>query len=1230
MDDYPRASLDHNVPLLVTLGIPSDESPYNPALEPTLKDQATLVRSEEAPLESDQAQALLGYILDRDASDLPWNGLQDALSKYKFRVRTAARTLLLPPRRARLPDGIEPPQSPAVLHSPFSPLSPVSSLYPDGLVDTRWLRKHQELVPSVLLTFYSLTSDLTQATLRDNRIKSDINAIKNALIQSGYKTRLAVVVLGDNTRPSGDGTQDRLENIRKLCGIDTKSFFFVPPQETQEGLERIVENTLTTLYSHATEYYRDLGRHARKKRSRGVAPQPTVPPTTGTSRSLSLQDWNVRYDFKSAIFAEYRQEMDAAWRSFEQAYENLLSSEVVELIPSWSPRWDEARLLADIIAIRSLRCLLWNGQTTAAVRRWQLHRDRISDLVDSRGSGTNNYGWEAWEARWATVMANLLERVKLPDLAPVTLALYAQPEKAAMGDRLRPWDLLHHPGYWYHIAATHLYRRRSFALVIPDDDRRPPGSSPASKVAHTAFAYDTYMCPEPHQEYPLPGFKGVNHPQLIIDSLMKARSEFQKRQQLRMAAELTLECGREYTVVQDWQNVLLLLEPLWRDMSFRTEGWLDVAEDLSWTLRNAASNVGRPDLVLTVDWELLNRGFTKRRNWHYDIYKSLEGIDLESKPTVKIHDGNVLSFLSTSFVFKNEEGKAGQSVQAQLSITSNAHQGSAPIAVNRLQVDFAGSIRTLVLEHKNGASDVQQRHRYVTLSQVSLEERTSNPAGDDAPPSPEGHSSTASLQGDVDMTLAPGVTLVFAMDIPLREPGEANAASTRFVVNHDTFDIEYVARFQDSTAADTWYTSASSKRILSRGNTHSIHILPRPPKMEIKQLAVPDEFYTNESIDLRFEITNAEEESASTKLDVILRGEDLSPSVLQIEGQDGSHAAEAGEEESVIQGVAFGTIENGKSKTVTLRIDPYATSTQFELTLQATYHLETDTATSIIQTAIFQVSVVNPFEANYELLPRLHPDPWPTLFVYEGHDDPDTAVKIPKGLSQAWCLVTRYASFAAAGLLVKDIDINIRAPPTVRCLTTKNHNIPDDGREVHPKTIEEASFDLVAQKLSLDDRSPASLDVSFTIKWTRLSDAAGPVNTTVLPVPRLNIFGIEPRVLGSVSYVKDMVVLEITIENASNHFLTFGLTMEPSEEFAFSGSKQTTLHLLPVSRRSVAYRMLPLVRGEFVRPALVVRDKYFQKVLRVIPTEGMKMDKEGFLVWVPPEEEDDDGYDGRE
>jgi hypothetical protein len=90
MDDYPRFSLDHNVPLLVTLGVPSEESPYTTDLDPALRADAVAVESQVPSLDSDQAQDLLSYILDRDASDLPWNG-RDAAVKYRFRVRTAER-----------------------------------------------------------------------------------------------------------------------------------------------------------------------------------------------------------------------------------------------------------------------------------------------------------------------------------------------------------------------------------------------------------------------------------------------------------------------------------------------------------------------------------------------------------------------------------------------------------------------------------------------------------------------------------------------------------------------------------------------------------------------------------------------------------------------------------------------------------------------------------------------------------------------------------------------------------------------------------------------------------------------------------------------------------------------------------------------------------------------------------------------------------------------------------
>jgi len=178
---------------------------------------------------------------------------------------------------------------------------------------------------------------------------------------------------------------------------------------------------------------------------------------------------------------------------------------------------------------------------------------------------------------------------------------------------------------------------------------------------------------------------------------------------------------------------------------------------------------------------------------------------------------------------------------------------------------------------------------------------------------------------------------------------------------------------------------------------------------------------------------------------------------------------------------------------------------------------------------------------------------------------------------------------------------------------------------------------VTAQKMSLDDRQPVSVDVSIVIQWQRRDEQDQPVNTTTMAAGQYLVLSTEPRVLASVFETPStpaatapddsLMHLDITIENPSAHFLTFGLTMEPSDEFAFSGAKQTTVHLLPMSRRAVTYRLLPLVRGTFVRPGLVVRDKYFQKMLRVIPTEGMKIDKDGLLVWVPPSE-DEEGEDG--
>jgi trafficking protein particle complex subunit 11 len=204
-------------------------------------------------------------------------------------------------------------------------------------------------------------------------------------------------------------------------------------------------------------------------------------------------------------------------------------------------------------------------------------------------------------------MANLIEKVNYPELEPSSSLFFRPPEKNLSAERLQPWELLHHSGYWYRAAAEHLLDRRKLAQLIPEEDRKPVDGSAQAGISRKAYNYDTYMCPEPHEEYPLVG-PGINHAQLIYDHLTLARTEFHKRRQKRASVELALDSCRELEKMGKWQQLLELLAPLWRDMSFRSEGWWDITEAVSWVLRNAACEAGQKELIVAIDWELMNKG----------------------------------------------------------------------------------------------------------------------------------------------------------------------------------------------------------------------------------------------------------------------------------------------------------------------------------------------------------------------------------------------------------------------------------------------------------------------------------------------------------------------------------------------------------------------------------------------------------------------------------------------
>jgi hypothetical protein len=282
-------------------------------------------------------------------------------------------------------DAVNRPRSPsksAELHSPLSPLSPGSPIFPDGVFTPLWLAKHQRQIPAVFVAFFDIKAD--NSTVDDDQIKADINGVRAGLSRSGFKTRFAAVLLSDKSILQAAGLEDRLAGIRRATNLDTKTgLFFMPPVSSQSEMSAFVQGVLSTLQPSVVEYYRDLTKHARRKKARG-----SIPSTVSTPSSQSLS--NV---VKQGVFAEFRQEMDVAERHYSQAIEDLFNPEgVFETTPSWHPRWNEARLLSDSLAMRVIRCQLWNGLSSGASQSWSNYRLRMKDLVDRRGKGSQTYG----------------------------------------------------------------------------------------------------------------------------------------------------------------------------------------------------------------------------------------------------------------------------------------------------------------------------------------------------------------------------------------------------------------------------------------------------------------------------------------------------------------------------------------------------------------------------------------------------------------------------------------------------------------------------------------------------------------------------------------------------------------------------------------------------------------------------------------------------------------------
>jgi hypothetical protein len=571
--------------------------------------------------------------------------------------------------------------------------------------------------------------------------------------------------------------------------------------------------------------------------------------------------------------------------------------------------------------------------------------------------------------------------------------------------------------------------------------------------------------------------------------------------------------------------------------------------------------------------------------------------------------------VSIDFTFQKNEGNVGEPLPSQIAITSTARPGSAPITMSTLRFQFKGCLSKIQLIHE---SDDSASGSQSQLYDRVLEEQSPNPS--EEKPGWSGH---------VDLTMHPGQTKVYSFPVVFREAGEVETVASEFEIETAKFKLVVPTRELQADATPTWWVKTESTvkpRKLKGTSGIVVKVLPKPPKMEIRLPDVRDHYYTDEPVTLAIEITNQEEEDTEAVLEVRLLGrskDTLAYSWVHDASSPMKEVPPPLDGDMDLPGHVVGLLAKGASTTEKIRLTAPAEPSDYALEVKVLYHLLSDRDIPVSKTTLADLIFMGPFETSYGLTPRVHPDPWPSYFELQEAEAQQVSESADSyGIAQKWHLKAKVASFAEEILVLKDLAVETHA---IHGGATCDIKREFDGVDapLPPNKIHEWSFCIDIRKNNLEERRPTAIDTSLNILWQRSGDPSNPTVMTSIPIPRIHIPSSEPRVLATATHstsVPGLIHMDYTLENPTMHFLTFELSMEASEEFGFSGPKLRTLQLLPMSRQTARYNLLPLATGVWLTPQLRVVDRYFNKTLKVQATDGVRNDKKGVSVWVVGED----------
>ncbi|KAK9466617.1 Gryzun, putative trafficking through golgi-domain-containing protein [Lipomyces arxii] len=1209
MDLYPPEYICHNLPLMLVSGLTS--TPSSPAPGLTFSD-STSPRVSPTPDTSLPNGPQLLKAFTEGAEGHVW---ESSALKSERKAAAPVYRVLAVPKNFQLPTKKASPLSPAsvssfssttkqtVQHSTLSPLSTESPLYPDGIMNQFWLRKYRNLLPSVFVSVHEIftnTEDTQVKLSHDNDLIKEINEHRKQMAARNVK--LAIVIVSSRTILQNIDISDRVTYLRRTTGMDARTgLFFLPPGS---DIQTFVKELKGALYPTALDFYGALLKHARRKRGHTPSPSSSALPT---SSQLDLAGWNIRYEFKQAVFAEYKQEIDVAIKLYGIVYEALL--EFFDSIPVDSFRWNEARMLLDIIAFKILKCNLYQNQPIMAQKVFNVHMESVTALVQKRFSTHDTYCYYAWRARQYHMLGQLLDMVP-EDISPRNSS-FASVGTGIVGSDFPSANVLHHSGFQYLYAAAATVERKNRAF---DTD---------------TGASDYYLVSPPEQE------QKFDHTALLLHLLESAYSRFKRddETQTRTQAYIAYEIFQTYFKSNSFVDALKyfhLSVP-----QYRKEGWYSILGSMLADAITAAKQTENKEELIKLQFESISRDIP----WNPEIPKISKFLDSvsgaeEEKLELQFESGSITPFVEAHFAFMVHEAHLASSVDAQLSLRFLQAPQLGPIDLSSIQINFTRGLKSVVITNDLETTGATPRVQHLKLT-------------DDG----NLNISKARLVFETDRVC----TLQFSLALKTLGFTEASSVILTFVGN--SFVAKVALDLADETVSSEaiaiWMKEVKGRHVSQRFTApkpRSINVIPKQPHIDIVP-GFKGPAYVDEQVVIPLTITNREQENIDVTLSV---------TVQTIEEQPHPSVAWVGKEPKEL--LKLGLMPGLEVETAEFSIDMPSEVSGLIVEIVATYYLESEPGVEIVKTQSLDLPVILPFQVSYDFAPRIYPKRWPSpFFIYdlESHSPP---------ITRRWCLSATIDAVDLKNLKIHDYEFDITNATGIECniLHEGPKMFVQDGNDL--SDVYEHDFVMDVTNSDVTEKRIATADAQLVLSWSRTNGNGSTEtqqNLFKLPNLKLTIPLLEPRVLMDVgSTSPENVHLVYFIENATSHILTFSVTLDlnndmslsypvrhqlrqqsysketildataegaaknPAQQekgpfqhtnFGYEGAKQIGVRVLPYSTRKLEYSLLPLaVTSGWQRvPSLRVYDTHFKKSLSVFPaTDKLRIDFRTGAVYV--------------